>query len=85
MAHSSASALPLCTAWLQPPALQEFDDFLAALAPLLSRLSFAFARVVLVCEGGPGFQAQVRWHECGRLSRVAAALASCIPTATLHA
>lgn len=44
---------------LLPPLLQEFDDFLSALAPVLSRLSFAFARVVLVCEGSPGFQAQV--------------------------
>ncbi|PRW45191.1 hypothetical protein C2E21_6279 [Chlorella sorokiniana] len=37
----------------------EFDEFLSALAPVLYRLSFAFARVVLVCEGSPGFQAQV--------------------------
>lgn len=44
---------------LWPMRLQEYDDFLSALAPVLSRLSFAFARVVLVCEGSPGFQAQV--------------------------
>lgn len=55
----SHSHIPL----LQRP--QEFGEFLAALAPVLSRLSFAFARVVLICEGGPGFQAQVRpsWTE----------------------
>lgn len=44
---------------LWPMRLQEYDEFLSALAPVLSRISFAFARVVLVCEGSPGFQAQV--------------------------
>lgn len=50
------------------PPKQEFEDFLSALAPVLSRLSFAFARVVLVCEGSPGFKAQVRMlRGCVRL------------------
>lgn len=50
--------------------LQEFDAFLSALAPVLSRLSFAFASVVLVCEGSPGFQAQVGWVLRGGLGQV---------------
>lgn len=44
---------------------QDLDPFLAAVAPMLSRLSYAFTRIVLVCEGSPGFQAQVRpWGCC---------------------
>lgn len=49
-------------AWSHPtsaPCLQEFGAFLEALGPLLGRLSYAFSRLVLVCEGTPGFQAQV--------------------------
>lgn len=46
---------------------QEFDAFLAALAPVLGRLSYAFARIVLVCEGGAGFQAQV-WERVAGLA-----------------
>ena len=42
-----------------PSTLQEFDAFLAALAPVLARLSYAFSSMVLVCEGSAGFQAQV--------------------------
>lgn len=40
-------------------AAQEFDAFLEALGPVLARLSYAFSRLVLVCEGSAGFQAQV--------------------------
>jgi hypothetical protein len=43
--------------WFACP--QEFDAFLAALAPVLARLSDAFSTLVLVCEGSAGFQAQV--------------------------
>jgi len=38
---------------------QEFDAFLSALSPVLGRLSYAFSRILLVCEGTIGFQAQV--------------------------
>lgn len=49
------------------PPPQEFDAFLEALAPLLGRLSYAFSRIVLVCEGSPGFQAQAR-QNCIKLA-----------------
>lgn len=47
----------------RPSCVQEFGAFLEALTPLLGRLSYAFSRLVLVCEGTPGFQAQVL-HGC---------------------
>ena len=43
-----------------PCSPQDFEPFLDALTPVLARLSYAFSCLVLVCQGSPGFQAQVR-------------------------
>ncbi|KAL4448291.1 hypothetical protein ABPG75_005510 [Micractinium tetrahymenae] len=53
---SPSAALVVCD---NSAAKLEFAAFLEALSPLLGRLSYAFSRLVLVCEGTPGFQAQV--------------------------
>jgi hypothetical protein len=62
---------------------QEFDDVVAALAPALQRVSFAFAKLHLVFEGTPGLRAQVACG-AGRLHAAAAAcgLALQVDTAT---
>lgn len=40
--------------------VQDFAAFLSALQPVLERASYAFAKIVLICQGSSGFQAQVR-------------------------
>ena len=39
--------------------LQDLEGFLSFIIPTLERISFAFSRVVLVCEGHDGFQSQL--------------------------
>jgi hypothetical protein len=39
--------------------MQELAAFLEGMQPVLERASFAFSKIVLICQGAPAFQAQV--------------------------
>jgi hypothetical protein len=61
---------------------QAFAGFLEGLQPILERVSYAFSKLILICQGSAAFQAQVChpgllqvsvhsvWHVAATVSRL---------------
>lgn len=60
-----------------PRQLQEFATFLEHLQPVLERVSYAFAKIILICQGTHGFQSQVRRQSAAAATALLCCATSC--------